>query len=421
MSKVLLHSLVFSPDGNSTAYLMTELALELKHLGHSITVLTTTPHNNILPEMSKRQPMQKHWFGLLYSSEIDNIHIWHVKIPQKGNKVWMRAFDFIRFHLISLFVALFKIATPDIVIASSPPLTIALVSWFLGATWNVPSVYKVAELYPDLAVRQGVVKSRLFIAFLNWLERFIYKNNTIIVPIAEQFKKIIIQRGVPESKLRVIHDFVDTKFYSPKEKKNGFSIKNNLLDDFIVLYAGNIGIVQDWEAVMFAAENLLEYPIKFVIVGDGSKRDWLQKNIEDRKLKNITLLGYQSKELMPEINASCDISIIPMNMAGSKDGVPSKIYSILACAKPAIALVDDDSELRWIIEQAKCGKAVPIEDKKEFTNAILDAFNRRDKLPAEGLIGRSYVENNYSKEVITKKYDELIEELNYKKMHRVPK
>ena len=113
---------------------------------------------------------------------------------------------------------------------------------------------------------------------------------------------------------------------------------------------------------------------------------------------------------MPEINASCDISIIPMNMAGSKDGVPSKIYSIMSCAKPAIALVDNDSELRWIIEQAKCGQAVPIEDKRAFTDAILDAFKRRDVLPAEGLKGREYVEQHNSKEAIANKYNDLIKE-----------
>jgi colanic acid biosynthesis glycosyl transferase WcaI len=410
MSKVLLHSLVFSPDSNSTAYLMTELAIELERLGHTVTVLTTTPHNNLLLDMSKGQPMRKHWLGLLYSSEIDHIIIWHVKIPQKGNKVWMRVFDFVRFHVISLFVAIFKIESQDIVIATSPPLTIALISWFLGVMWRVPSVYKVAELYPDLAIRQGVVKNRVFIAFLNWLERFVYKKNTIIVPIAEQFKRVIKQRGVPENKLYMIPDFVDTNFFSPKDKINEFSQKNNFLDNFIVLYAGNIGIVQDWESVMFAAEELSRLPLKFVIVGDGSKREWLHKNIKDRKLNNILLLGYQPKELMPEINASCDISIIPMNMAGSKDGVPSKIYSIMSCAKPAIALVDNDSELRWIIEQAKCGQAVPIEDKRAFTDAILDAFKRRDVLPAEGLKGREYVEQHNSKEAIANKYNDLIKE-----------
>jgi len=411
MSKVLLHSLVFSPDSNSTAYLMTELALELKRLGHLVTVLTTTPHNNVLQEIVKRQPMQKHWFGLLYYSEVEKIPIWHVKVPYKGNRVWMRVFDYLRFHLASLFVAFFKIGKQDIVIATSPPLTIAVISWFLGAMWNAPSVYKVAELYPDIAIRQGMVKNKTFIAFLNWLERFIYRKNTIIVPIAEQFKRVIIKRGVPESKLRMIPDFVDTKFYCPKEKNNEFLIKYNLLEYFIVLYAGNIGIVQDWESVLYAAENLIEYPIKIVVVGDGSKRDWLRKSIEDRNLRNIALLGYQSKELMPIINASCDISIIPMNMAGSKDGVPSKVYSIMSCAKPPIALVDEDSELRQIIEQSGCGKAVPIENKEAFSDAILEAFKKRDKLPVEGLKGRKYVENNYSKEAIANKYDKLIIEL----------
>jgi colanic acid biosynthesis glycosyl transferase WcaI len=414
MSKVLLHSLVFSPDGNSTAYLMTEMAVELKRLGHSVTVLSTTPHYNVLQEIAQRQPMQKHWLGLLYYSELENIPIWHVKVPFKGNRVWLRVFDYIRFHVVSLLVAFFKLERQDIIIATSPPLTMAVLTWLLGLLWKAPSVYKVAELYPDVAIRQGIVKNKTFIAFLNGLEQFVYRKNTIIVPIAEQFKRVIKKRGVPESKLRMIPDFVDTNFYCPRERKNVFSIKYNLLDDFIVLYAGNIGIVQDWESVLFAAEQLSGYPIKFVIVGDGSKRSWLEEQITARKLRNMQLLEYQSKELMPEINASCDVSIIPMNIAGSKDGVPSKIYSIMSCAKPAIALVDEDSELRWIIEQSGCGTAVHIEDKEAFSSALLDAFKRRDQLPAEGRKGRIYVENNYSKEAIAHRYDALITELCHK-------
>ncbi len=415
MSKVLIHSLVFSPDGNSTAYLMTELAVELKQIGHSVTVLSTTPHNNVLQNLAERQPMKKFWSGLLYYSEIEKIPIWHVKIPNKGERVWMRVFDYLRFHVISIFVAFFKIERQDIVIATSPPLTIAVLSWLLGKMWGAPSIYKVAELYPDVAIRQGIVKNKTFISFLNWLEKFIYRKNTVIVPIAEQFKRIIKNRGVPERKLRMIPDFVDTKFYTPKNRKNEFSVKHNMVDDFVVLYAGNIGIVQDWESVFYAAENLKTYPIKFVIIGDGSKRGWFQKCIEEKKLINVTLLDYQSKDLMPLINSSCDVSIIPMNIAGSKDGVPSKIYSIMGCAKPAIALVDEDSELRWIIEQSGCGTAVPIDDKKAFSDAIIAAYKKRDKLHEEGLKGRKYVEENYSKEVVTKKYDELINELVGKK------
>ena len=418
MSRVLLHSLVFSPDGNSTAYLMTDLAVELKRLGHQVTVLTTTPHYNIIPSAAARQTMRRCWIGLLYYSEVDGIPVWHVKVPHKGNRVWMRVFDYIRFHIISLAAAMFKIETQDIVIATSPPLTIAVMSWLLGSWWNAPSVYKVAELYPDVAIRQGIVKNRAFIAFLNWLEKFIYKKNTVIVPIAEQFMRVIRKRGVPENKLQMIPDFVDTKFYCPKARTNEFSSKHQLQKDFIVLYAGNIGIVQDWDSVLFAAENLSKYAIRFVLVGDGFKKDWVQKEIENRNLNNVILLGYQQKELMPEINASCDISIIPMNMAGSKDGVPSKIYSIFSCAKPIIALVDDESELRWIAKQSGCGRMVPIGDRQAFSNAILNAFERKS-LPAEGMKGREYVKANYSKEAIAFKYHELIEALQHKGNHNV--
>jgi glycosyltransferase involved in cell wall biosynthesis len=414
MSKVLLHSLVFSPDGVSTSYLMTELALELKRMGHQVTVLTTTPHYNVIPSMAVRHHMRRCWLGLLYYSEIDGIQIWHVKVPNKGDRVWMRVFDYIRFHAVSLLAAVIKIETQDIVIATSPPLTMAVISWLLGVLWKAPSVYKVAELYPDVAIRQGIVKNRGFIVFLNWLEKFVYKKNTLIVAIAEQFMRVIRKRGVPDYKLQMIPDFVDTKFYCPKAQKNDFSLKYDLLKDFIVLYAGNIGIVQDWDSVLFAAENLSKLAIRFVVVGDGSKRDWLEKEIEDRKLKNVTLLGYQPKEFMPEINASCDISIIPMNMAGSKDGVPSKIYSIFSCAKSVIALVDDESELRWIVEQSGCGRSVSIGDRQGFSDAILKAFNERELLPVEGLRGRAYVEANYSKEAIANKYHELIAVLQRK-------
>ncbi len=414
MSKVLLHSLVFSPDGNSTAYLMTELAIELKRLGHQVTVLTTTPHYNIIPSMAARHQMHRCWIGLLYMSEIDGIKIWHVKVPNKGNRVWMRVFDYIRFHVVSLLTAVFKIETQDIIIATSPPLTMAVMSWLLGVWWKCPSVYKVAELYPDVAIRQGIVKNRGFIAFLNWLEKFVYKKNTLIVAIAEQFMKVIRKRGVPDQKLQMIPDFVDTKFYCLKSRKNEFTLKHDLLKDFVVLYAGNIGIVQDWDSVLFAVENLSKLAIRFVIVGDGSKREWLAKEIEIRKLGNVTLLGYQPKELMPEINASCDISIIPMNIAGSKDGVPSKIYSIFSCGKPIVALVDSESELRWIAEQSGCGRSVAIGDKQGFSDAILKAFNERELLPVEGLRGRAYVEANYSKEAIASKYHDLIAALQRK-------
>ena len=117
---------------------MTDLALELKKLGHDVSVLTTTPHYNVDVKSLARQPMTKRAFGLWYQSQLDGISIWHVKVPQKGNRMWVRAFDFVRFHVVSILLSLWSLGPQDIVISTSPPLTIGVVSWLMGARWRAP-------------------------------------------------------------------------------------------------------------------------------------------------------------------------------------------------------------------------------------------------------------------------------------------
>jgi colanic acid biosynthesis glycosyl transferase WcaI len=411
LSRVLLHSLVFSPDGVSTAYIMTDLALELKRLGHSVTVLTTTPHYNINQKALEKQPMKKRWLGLLYYSECGGVPVWHVKLPMKGNRVWARAVDYVRFHMLSLIASLYTIGPQDVVIATSPPLTIGVISWLLGVRWHAPSVYKVAEVYPDLAIRQGVIRGKIIVGIMRWLEQLVYSRSAMIVPIADQFRDVIRGRGVPDRKLVTIHDFVDTKVYRPLPRDNPFAKKHGLLGDFIVLYGGNVGIFQDWESVLYAAETLSPLSIQFVIVGDGARWEWLSGEIMKRGLQNVKLLGYQSKELMPQINASCDIAMIPLTRAGAQDGFPSKIYSNLASAKPVIVSADQNSEMAAMVKRVGCGRVVPPEDRQAYADAVLSAFRERELLPAEGLRGCKFVENDFSKEAIAQKYDALIHQL----------
>ena len=411
MAKVLLLSLVFPPDGVSTAYIMADLAVELKRLGHSVTVLTTTPHYNIEQSALARQFMQKRWAGLIYYSKYDGIPVWHVKLPMKGTRVWARAVDYVRFHLLSLIASLYTIGWQDMVIAMSPPLTIGVISWLLGVRWRVPSIYIIQELYPDIAIHQGVVRSKIMIGVMRWIEQLVYSRNAMIVSITKQFSDIIRERGVPEHKICIIPNFVDTNLYLPLPRDNPFAKKHGLLEDFIVLYGGNVGIVQDWESVLFAAENLSSLPIKFVIVGDGARWAWLSDEIAKRGLQNVKLLCYQSKDLMPQINASCDIAIIPMTRTGAQDGFPSKIYTNLASARPVIVSADQNAEMAGIVKRVGCGRVVTPEDPQAFSDAVLEAFHERDLLPAEGERGRKFVEKDYSKEAIARKYDSLIQQL----------
>ena len=410
MPRVLLHSLVFAPDSVSTAHLMTDLALELKRLGHSVTVLTATPHYNIDASALARQPLQRRWVGLLFYSELEGIPVWHVKLPFKGKRIWLRVLDYLRFHTLSLLASLCTVGKQDIVIATSPPLTIGVMSWLLGVRWRAPSIYKVAELYPDLAVRQGIVRNRVAIGLLNRLERFVYRRNSMIVPIAEQFRRTIKERGVPDAKLCMIPDFVDTEFFRPMAKDQAFLNQYGLSDRFIVLYGGNIGVVQDWESVLYAAEQVKDLPISFVLVGDGARRQWLDEEVSKRNLNNIKLLGYVPKEQMPQINANADLCIIPMTKTGIQGGFPSKVYTIMACGKALIASGDPDSEMAWIVKKARCGRVVLPEVPGAFADALKVAYIERATLAGEGESGRIFVQA-YSKQAVAGQYAELIKRL----------
>lgn len=411
MSRILLHSLVFSPDSVSTSYIVTDLALELKRLGHDITVLTTTPHYNIDKKALRSQVLEKKWFGILYYSQCAGMPVWHVKVPMKANRVWTRVVDYIKFHLVSLAVNLFLIKKQDIVIANSPPLTIGIIGHLLALRWGVKSLYVVQELYPDIAINRGVIKQDALIKLVRYLERLVYYFNDHIVTINEQFKKIIATRGVDLKNISFIPNGIDCAFYRPFVQNKAFLEAHSLTKDFVVLYAGNVGLMQDWESVIFAAQQLCDYPIKFAIIGDGVKRKWLEDKVRQLKLRNIILIPYQSNQMMPLINASADIGMVPMTRLGVKDGFPSKVFTNFASAKSVIISADKDSEMAQLIEASGCGRTISPGDRDAFYKAVLKAFNEKSLLIKEGAKGREFILKHFSKQASAKKYNLIISEL----------
>ncbi|MBZ0306904.1 MAG: glycosyltransferase WbuB, partial [Anaerolineae bacterium] len=141
MAHILLHTLLFSPDGVSTAIIVSELMEELQKLGHTITVLAAMPHYNRDPIAEVQQPIQKKAFGLYFTSTYRGMKVVHVRMPRKGERVGGRLKDYLFFHCWSLLWGLLLIGRCDIVIAPSPPLTIGLVGWLLARLKGAKFVY----------------------------------------------------------------------------------------------------------------------------------------------------------------------------------------------------------------------------------------------------------------------------------------
>lgn len=391
---------------------MTELALELQALGHSVTVLTTTPHYNVDPEARARQPLKRRWGGLFYQSKCQDIPVYHASMPMKGNRVGARLLDYARFHAISTAVGV-KIASDcDLILALSPPLTIGLSAWLLRLARHVPFIYNVQEIYPDVAVSLGILRNRHLIRAMEGLERFIYSRAHAVVVISEWFRRRLLAKGVPPERLIVIPNFVDTEFMQPGEGHNPFSVTHGLDHQFIVLYAGNIGLTQGFETILVAAKRLAHFPeLRFLIVGDGARRNWLEEQLARNNVSNVILLPYQPRSVVPQIYASSDLCLVPLKQGTAQETFPSKIYTIMAASRPVIVSADPDSELTWVVEKANCGWAVPPDDPRALAAAIENAYHHKDELQQIGRNGREYVVAHHSRRSVALQYHKLFEQI----------
>jgi glycosyltransferase involved in cell wall biosynthesis len=261
-------------------------------------------------------------------------------------------------------------------------------------------------------VNQGLIKNKLFIAILRWIEQFVYTRSTKLVPISEGFSEIIQRRGISRNKINVISNFVDVDQYPVLSRANPFSLKNGLLESFIVYYGGNIGLSQDWNSLLHAAKNFSHLPIQFIITGDGVNRAWLENEVCRRNLQNVKVLGYQEKQIIPQIYACSDICTVPMKAMTTVDTFPSKLYSIMASGKAVLVQAEEETELWWLINEAKCGWVILPGDPQSYADALLRAYHSRKELIEMGERGRRFVMERYSKNIIAKKYDKLIRELS---------
>jgi glycosyltransferase involved in cell wall biosynthesis len=410
LKRVLIHSIVFSPDGVSTAYLYNDIALGLVDNGFDVVVLTTTPHYNIIHSELENQPLSKKMFGLYYVSDFKGIQVYHIPL-KKYKSTLKRIFSFVYWHIASFILGL-TLKKISFVLSPSPPLSIGFISLMISKIKGAKVVYNVQEIYPDLLINQGNLTSSLIINLLKKFEKFIYNNSDAVVTIDHIFYSTIIPRFRDARKLHIIPNFVDTDLYKPL--KNQQSLPEIFGEDnkkIKVLYAGNIGFFQDWEPVIYAAKELSIENIEFWIIGEGVEKSYLEKEVHDKNLTNVRIFPYQRRELIPIINNHADIHFISINKQMEQEGFPSKVYTIMACAKPLIVITGGKTPLYNFLEGKKCAELVTSDRNVNFTNAIRKLASDEKLRKELGMNGYNEIINNYSKEVIVSNYANLLNSL----------
>lgn len=405
MKRVLIHSLIFSPDGVSTAYLYNDIALRLQQRGYEVVVLTTTPHFNIVPEQVEKQPMKWKVRGFCKVSKFNGMTVLHV--PQKKFKsTILRLLGFVYWHIVSFFIGL-TIKHVDLILSPSPPLTIGWLNLGLAKLKRCKVVYNVQEIYPDILKLKG----GFVLKFLRWMEYKVYNSSDAVTTIDKVFHDTIVDRFEDRSKLHIIPNFVDTDLYHEVEWEGMLDEKLFPKNDSIkLLYAGNIGHAQSWEPLIELADRTRNLNVEYIVIGEGAKRGYVEEEIKKRGLEKLHLLPYQPRELMPAILSYSDASFIFMAPEMDGDGFPSKVYTIMACERPMLILSGENTPIVNFLKDKGCAKLVT---EKAFDKKVKEMVEwlsniTKEKLQDMGKKGLTEIEAKYTKEKVTDMYVDLV-------------
>jgi colanic acid biosynthesis glycosyl transferase WcaI len=412
MASILILVQVFPPYNVATAQLYGDLAKDLVALGDQVTVLTTTPYYSFDPNAKGWMPQGAkglRWGFPCGTMEHNGIRVCRTWMPRKRPNALYRLGCWGWFHAVSTFAGLFVKPRPDVILCPSPPPTIALSAYLLGKRYGVPFVYNAQELYPDVAINLGLVRNRFLIRRLLALEKFIYANAAAITVISSRMRLRILEKGVPEQKAVLLPNFADTETFRPLPRDNRFSREHGLLDKFVVSYAGNMGKPQHLDVLLRAAARLKsETQINFLLIGDGAERAALVELAEKMSLANVSFLPYQSYSLMDQVYAASDLSYVPQAAGTSSDGVPSKVYRIMASGRPVLAATDSGSDLAAMVLDSGGGEVAGATNEQEVAETILRAFCNRSEWSNRGERARRYILENFSRSRITGLYHELL-------------
>ncbi len=407
--RILFLTMYYKPDNAATGILMAELAEELALSGHDVRVITSMPHystNSIWPEYKGK------WFSRERQGKILVHRVWSY-VPVHKDRLLPRFFSYLSFTLLSALAGL-SMPRPDVIVtpSPSPPLTNGISAYLLGRLRDVPFIANIQDIYPDVAIRMGVMKSPAVISAYKKLERFVYAHARAITVISEGFRGNLSAKDVPADKITVIPNFIDSEFVSPHPRHNPFSAGQNWDDKFVVLFAGNVGMSQGLDTVLEAAGLLRETPhLLFAIVGNGASKPALVAQAEKMALPNVEFLPYQSYEQVPLLYSSADIGLIPLRRGFSSDSVPSKLFTIMGVARPVIASVDAHSETADVIYAGKCGVCLEPEDPQALADAILALYKDKAQAAEMGRRGRLYVEAHYTRKSVAREYEAIFARL----------
>ncbi|WP_127717847.1 glycosyltransferase family 4 protein [Halobacteriovorax sp. HLS] len=400
---ILIVSQYFWPE----RFKINDIAQGLIEKGHAVTVLTSIPN----------YPVGKFFngYGLLgpYFENHNGIKV--VRVPQfpRGNKKGiMLALNYLSFMLIASIlgpILLLRKKFDRIFIYQLSPVTAAFPAVVMKWIKKCKLYFWVTDLWPESLVAAGVTTSPRILSLVGRFVKFMLDQSDLILLSSKGFTKNMIERGIDRSKLEYWPQWGEKLFYETLIEENKLP-RNEVPEGFVIMFAGNIGTSQSFEIIVEAAERLSSYTdIHWVILGDGLKRAWIEKEVIDRGIEDcFHLLGSRPMDSIPYYYSLSSALLVSLK----KDPIfsitlPTKVQSYLASGKPIIVSVD--GEAADIVNENFCGVSCRASSVEDLVDGVLKLYSKtpeeREKMGANG---REFFFKNFERELLLTKLENLM-------------
>lgn len=395
------------PEQESSTHLTNDLTAAFLANGITIENYVPTPTRGVSNEVRRKYRKIKY-----EELEGGRIVIHRFTMFQERKNSIQRAIRYILVNTIQYFKGSHAKGI-DIIYAASTPPTQGLLCGLVKKRLKVPFVYDLQDIFPDSLVNAKMTsKGSIIWKIGRKIENFTYRNADKIIVISEDFKTNIMEKGVPESKIEVIPNWINTDRVYPIERKNNIIFDRYKLDrnKFYVCYSGNIGHSQNLDLLVEVAEEIQETmpDLMFVLIGEGAAKKDLELLVKRKNLKNIVILPFQSYKDIAHVFSFGDVGLIISKPGIGASSVPSKTWGIMAAERPILASFDMNSELAKVISETNSGFVADAGNKELFINALKEIVASAGEM---GKNGRKYVLDNLSKDICTAKWIKVIKEV----------
>ena len=299
---------------------------------------------------------------------------------------------------------------PDLVLCMTDPPIIGDVALVVARRFGVPLLVISQDVFPEIAERVKRLQQPILLGALRRLVALYLKRADRVVAIGETMKERLEHKGAPAERVAVIPNWVDTRDLTPRPRRNDWSAAHGLDDAFVVMHSGNIGHAQDLDTLVRAATFLRDLePLRIVVIGFGARHGEVTRLAQRLEVTGkVAFLDYQPREVLPFSLASGDLHYVGLARGLSGFVVPSRLYGILAAARPVLVSADADSETARLVEEVGCGFVLPPGRPELVAGVIRDLEEGRLSLEGMGERGREWVEREADREVAFGRYRSLV-------------